>query len=126
AGLPIRSLVRAAGVARLEVDALPQGFPAGVADAALSASAHVPYGYVSSGRVCLVGSLSLPRLERFTPQTSCPRPCEGLDGEMRAPSVAGAPMERLFLKGNTAFFHMGWRAAARYVEDARAHGVDRI
>ncbi len=126
AGGPLRRLLDGTGVARVEVDALPQGFPGGVADETLAASAHVPYGYVSTGRVCLVGSLALPRLERFTPQTKCPRPCEGLDAEMRAPSVAGGTPERLRLKGNTAFFHMGWEAASRYADEALARGADRV
>lgn len=71
-----RRLLVEHGVRRVEVDNLYQGIDIDFRSLGLRPSLCIPFGYVTTGRICILGNLHLPAEQKFgTPAQPCPRPC---------------------------------------------------
>lgn len=57
-------ILKAMRVSRVEMDILPQGMEGGLTDREIPASLYIPYGFVSTGRICFPGSWGLPRRKK--------------------------------------------------------------
>lgn len=88
----------------------------------------LPYQFVSSGRICLIGATSLDTSRRFSLEAPCQRECRDFMLDLRTPDL------HLVQKGNTVF--APWRAeqlprlaaalaAGRVRRVVYASGVDR-
>ncbi|MCP4871859.1 MAG: hypothetical protein GY898_24395 [Proteobacteria bacterium] len=79
-----RALMKRFGIERIETDVPLQGLasppPGGPA-----MTAHVPWGMVASGRVCLVNAWGKPASLRFVAPKHCDAPCRRFTIELRAP-----------------------------------------
>ncbi|MBM3271202.1 MAG: hypothetical protein FJZ01_26515 [Candidatus Sericytochromatia bacterium] len=92
----LTSLLRRFGVGLVTADSLADPGPFGLAVA-------FPFQFVSSGRVCLIGSTSLETPQRFSLAAPCRRECREFMLDLRTPEWA------LVQKGNTVF--APWRGA---------------
>jgi hypothetical protein len=63
------------GIERVEFDHPPQGLDMDFRQLGLAASLYLPYGYIATGRVCMIGSLHLPAAEKFDVESICRREC---------------------------------------------------
>ncbi|MHB8983745.1 MAG: hypothetical protein ACYC4E_00120, partial [Carboxydocellales bacterium] len=71
----VRCLLKSMGVVRIELDNLLQGIDLNFPQLNLAGSLYYPYGCVTTGRACLMGSLDLPAEEKFKPRPNCRRQC---------------------------------------------------
>lgn len=89
------------GVSRLEKDLLPYGEHwSNGSEPKLNVSTYFPYGYITTGRVCLAASFTQPTEQKFTPPHRCARSCNGSAFELKGE----ASRFRIMLSGNTAFY----------------------
>jgi hypothetical protein len=90
------------GVSRFEFDNVHQGIALG--GEGISVSVYIPYGYVATGRMCMPGSMHLPREEKFTEYIGCRRECQEYTHELDSELPATRMAMRLIQRGNTIFF----------------------
>jgi hypothetical protein len=120
-----RRLLGGYGVKRTELDNLYQGIEVDFQASRLLPSLYVPFGYVTTGRICLLGNLHLQQNEKFaTPIGTCPRPClrVGIDlteGSARADAGAQAFKQA----GNTIFYRQSEALVHRGLAWARQQGA---
>lgn len=96
-------VLRAEGVEWVEVDNLRQGVRIDFGSLGLKPSVHLPFGLVTSGRVCLFAGLHQPRAAKFSPQTACQRECHRYQATMTDPAARAGDAE-LVQQGNTVFY----------------------
>lgn len=75
AGESFHRMLQALRIERIELDAPPYAVPKVFAGLELPAAVHAPFGYVSKGRMCKIGSLSLPTTQKFSSGRECRREC---------------------------------------------------
>lgn len=96
-------LLQRLGVTMLSADRLPDG------PSPLPLALHVPFEFVTSGRICAVSGLPYAEEPRkFLSDFHCPRPCRDFSLRLADPSV-GQP---LWQKGNTLYASNGEALAA--------------
>lgn len=100
-------------VTRIELDFVPQGFELEGKVLPLPMSLYIPYGFVTTGRNCMMRSLNKPVHKKFVLEgCGCSKNCQSFDQIMEKKL---SPMEsdlrsdelwkiQLFRKGNTVFF----------------------
>lgn len=88
------------GVAMASADRLPDG------PSALPLALHVPFEFVTSGRICAVSGIPFPEPRKFLVDFHCPRPCRDFSLKLHDPSH-GKP---LWQKGNTLYADNGGAA----------------
>ncbi|OAT83607.1 hypothetical protein [Desulfotomaculum copahuensis] len=104
-----RRLLSRFRVERVEFDPVPQGFDTEVGNSGFALSLYVPFGYVSTGRVCVMAALGRDEGEKFKIHLACSRQCRRYYQLMRrfyAPSLRrgnGARIE-LLRRGKTVFY----------------------
>jgi hypothetical protein len=115
-------------VGRVEVDNPLQGLAVDFAAQDIPASIYLPFGYVTTGRICLPGSLGLPPGGKFSHLGHCGRECGGTVLELKntkSPFEADRDLT-LYQRGNTIFYFQPPRQTAAGLEAAAGCGVDRI
>ena len=85
------------GVGLISADRLPDG------PSALPLALHVPYEFVTSGRMCAVSGIPFPEPKKFLSDFSCPKPCRDFSLRLHDPSVA----QPMWQKGNTLYAENG-------------------
>jgi hypothetical protein len=86
------ALLERLGVAMISADRLPDG------PSALPLALHVPFEFVTSGRICAVSGVPYPEPSRkFLVDFHCPRPCRDFSLRLADPSCKDV----LWQKGNT-------------------------
>src|SRR5262249_8897069 len=88
ASTPFLSLLRSQGVCRIASDALPQGGGL-TARSGLALSVALPFGVVTTGRICLAASLREGGPGRFEPVDRCGRECQSHLTAFEAPAASG-------------------------------------
>lgn len=89
-------------IERLELDVPPYATPQVFADLQLPTAAHAPFGYVSKGRLCKIGSLSLPTTQKFSSGRECRRECLTYVAETQR--SGNATDLETHQRGNTLFY----------------------
>jgi hypothetical protein len=110
------------GFQRMEIDLPPHFVPDAIDARGLRLTVHAPYGYCSKGRICRIGSRSLPAAQKFASGHPCQRECLKYVARMERPSPAGAGL-RTFQRGNTLFYRYSEemaRSLRTLLEDGRA------
>lgn len=120
-----RSLLKSMGVERIELDNLIQGIDLDFRQLGLEGSLYYPYGCVTTGRACLMGSLGLPAGEKFKPQPGCRRQCREYTATMAAPGVEQGDYVILH-KGNTVFYRQGESLVRQGIDMAGQCGIGRL
>ena len=115
-------------VGRVEIDNPLQGLAVDFTAQEIPASIYLPFGYVTTGRTCLPGSLGMPPAEKFSHLGQCGRECGGTVLELkntRSPFETDRGL-RLYQRGNTIFYFQPPAQAAAGLEAAAGCGVDRV
>ncbi|MFC1631666.1 hypothetical protein ACFL2I_03835 [Candidatus Omnitrophota bacterium] len=95
----IQSFVRSYGIARVEIDNLLQGINLRIPRDSLSVSLYVPYGYITTTRLCTADPFR--NIEKFSCRiSSCGKQCQRYIIELRNKDMP----KRIYKKGNTLFF----------------------
>jgi hypothetical protein len=115
-------------VGRVEVDNPLQGLAVDFTAQDILASIYLPFGYVTTGRICLPGSLGLPPGEKFSHLGRCGRECGGI---VLALKNTRSPFETdralvLYQRGNAIFYFQPPDRVSAGLEAAAACGVDRV
>jgi hypothetical protein len=123
-----RSFLEEKQVGRVEIDNPLQGLSVDFSAEGIPASIYMPFGYVTTGRICLTGSLRLPRGEKFSLLGECGRECSGAVLELQNTS---SPFEtdremKLYQRGNTIFYVQTPERISAGLEAAEGCGVDRV
>jgi hypothetical protein len=96
------AMLRRFDVRLAEVDGLPQGNDFG-ADIAMAA--YLPFGFISTARVCQAAGLGYPKSDKFQPAAPCKHECQTF---LLEHTYTNSPFEnrdqRFWLKGNTYFY----------------------
>ncbi|MBM3724167.1 MAG: hypothetical protein FJW40_01900 [Acidobacteria bacterium] len=120
-----REMLRGLGVRRVELDALPQGFDAALPPAPVSV--YLPYGFVSTSRVCQAAGLHYRKERKFQPGAPCRHECQTHQVVF---TYANSPFQnqdqQFLLKGNTYFYRQTEAAIASILALAGAGAVDRL
>ena len=99
-------------VGRVEFDNVIQGSDVDFAGTPLRGSLYTPFGFVTTGRICFIGSLAAPPERQFRVNTPCRKECRQYEHFLRrnvsampgAVGSAGIQQVELARKGNTVFF----------------------
>lgn len=125
----MKNLLKVLRVARVEMDNLPQGMAGGLADRGAPASLYIPYGFVSTGRICLTGSWGLSQGKKFTASGSyCSRMCKHYFMDMKdlGGCVDREAVKGVFQKGNTVFYRQSEKLLSGGLKESEKLGVNRI
>ena len=109
-----REKARRCNIRRLERDLLPFGELRMMAPKGLGTSVDLPFGYVSTGRVCWIASFNNPGRRKFCPLEACQGQCEGLLLELGGPQFGF----RMFQGGNTVFYLYPFSALGSFVKES--------
>lgn len=109
-------------VKRVEFDLVPQGIDLDFSRGSLKASIYYPWTYITSGRVCEIGSISLPPKKKFTLHNYCQKECADYCTTWK--SDLPFMSDEVFQKGNTVF--MKCRASIETLKCYFKKGFNRI
>lgn len=115
------------GVEMVEFDNVIQGLDMDFRELGIAGSIYLPYGYIATGRVCMIGSLGRSSREAFDVASACHRECQLYTLRFEySDSPFGNRDQEFIQRGNTYFYHQGHDdilSAARMVERL---GIARI
>lgn len=105
-------ILREYGVERIEYDCPPQGLNINTKVKDIYASAYMPFGYITTGRMCMMKFLSQDGNEKYSLEKGCVRNCQKYDQVMRKirncvygdNAECGIKNIELYRKGNTIFY----------------------
>lgn len=93
------------GVSLIETDNLPQGNDLSFADNGLGVAVYLPFGFISTSRICMAAGLHHPKSDKFQPGAPCRHECQTHLLEYQyTNSPFGNREQRFYLKGNTYFY----------------------
>ena len=93
------------GVQRVELDHLPQGTDTAFARQGIKVSVALPYGVISTSRVCQAAGLGYRPPDKFQPAAPCRHECQPPLLEYTYTTSPFANQDqRFWLKGNTYFY----------------------
>ncbi|HEY3137001.1 MAG TPA: hypothetical protein VGL29_13305 [Blastocatellia bacterium] len=115
------------GVASVELDNLPQGVDLSFAADGMKASAYIPFGFISTSRICMAAGIHYDKRNKFQPGAPCHHECQT---HLLEYGYTNTPFDnrdqKFYLKGNT-YFYVHTEAMLRTLfEQARAGLIDRI
>ena len=117
-GRSFHALLDKLGIARIELDVPPYARPQVFSSLGRDAAVHAPYAYVTKGRICKIGSLSLAPTQKFAPGRECQRECLRYAADMERPGKSADLGTQQ--RGNTMFYRhtpaMSAAAAAAIAE----------
>lgn len=96
-----REFLEEQGVHRVEFDYLDQGMEMDFNKMGVDASVYLPYSYVTTGRVCMIGSLNVRAEDKFTVFQGCGRECRAYT--VMLSSAAPFRYIEVAYQGNTVF-----------------------
>jgi hypothetical protein len=97
------------GVRSVELDNLPQGTDLGFTSRGIRVSVYLPFGFISTSRVCMAAGLHYRAPEKFQPGAPCRHECQTHQLEYTYTNSPFQNRDQTFLlKGNTYFYrHSG-------------------
>lgn len=89
------------GINRIELDLIPQGIDMDFTKTNIRATLYYPWSYITTGRVCEMGSMHLPITEKFKPGGKCNKECQKYYAKWKSdyPYIS----QNLVSAGNTVF-----------------------
>lgn len=110
---------------RLELDIPPFASPLERAVPGMRLSAHAPFGFVTTGRICRLGNLRQEPARRFAPEHGCNRECLTYCVRISRRS-AHADSLPLLQRGNTIFYRHGDSSRSALAAALAAGTIDRL
>lgn len=122
-----QGFLKHSGIGMVEVDNVVQGIDMDFKELGFAAALYMPYGFVTTGRICLFASLNQPKAKKFTVSTTCSKECQRHYAECSydAPPFTGNPFV-FFHSGNTVFYAQGEDLLRSTLLQAEAKGIERI
>jgi len=121
------SFLSSVGVESVELDNLPQGLDLDFTEAEMSAALYLPFGFISTSRICMAAGIHYPRPEKFQPAAPCHHECQT---HLLEYTYTNSPFDnrdqRFYLKGNTYFYVHSESMIRGALEQARAGLINRI
>jgi len=114
-----QELMLTLSVARLERDLPPYSDNALNITAGLKTSVYFPFGYVTTGRVCLTAALRQASKERFIPVDNCSRPCDDVAFNLEHRSFSF----QIIQNGNTVFYRYPSSMMTFLIKTAEANNI---
>lgn len=115
------------GVTSIELDNLPQGVDLSFARDGLRASAYVPFGFISTSRICMAAGLHYEKRDKFQPGALCHHECQTHLLEYTYTNTPfGNRDQKFYLKGNTYFYHHTETMLRDLFEQARTGLISRM
>ena len=116
-------------VEMIEIDNLPQGIDSNIANWGYKVAMYIPYGYVTTGRICFFQSWGLGEKDKFrTSNDLCQHLCRGQ--YLRLNNIKDLISTNsnwdLIQKGNTVFYKQKAAFLAIGLEYAQNLGINRI
>jgi hypothetical protein len=115
------------GVGLVELDNLPQGVDLSFGENGIRASAYVPFGFISTSRICMAAGIHYDKRDKFQPGAPCHHECQT---HLLEYAYTNTPFDnrdqKFYLKGNTYFYHHTDAMLRNLFEQARAGLIDRI
>ena len=100
----LRFLLRQ-GVQMIEMDNLPQGNDLSFVAHGIKIAAYLPFGFISSSRICMAAGLHHHKSDKFQPGAPCRHECQThLLEYAYTNSPFGNREQKFYLKGNTYFY----------------------
>jgi hypothetical protein len=115
------------GVDTVELDNLPQGVDLSFAENGVKASAYVPFGFISSSRICMAAGIHYDKRDKFQPGAPCHHECQT---HLLEYAYTNTPFDnrdqKFYLKGNS-YFYVHTEAMLRALfEQSRSGLIDRM
>lgn len=111
------------GVSSVELDNLPQGADLSFVENRVKASVYMPFGFISTSRVCMAAGIHYSRRDKFQPGARCQHECQThLLEYTYTNSPFGNRDQQFFLKGNT-YFYVNTEAMLRSLFDQARRGL---
>lgn len=115
------------GVGSVELDNLPQGVDLSFGETGIKASAYVPFGFISTSRICMAAGIHYDKRDKFQPGAPCHHECQT---HLLEYAYTNTPFDnrdqKFYLKGNTYFYHHTESMLRSLFEQARAGLIDRM
>jgi hypothetical protein len=115
------------GVGRVELDNLPQGIDLEFAGPQMKAAVYVPFGFISTSRICMAAGLHYPKRDKFQPGAPCHHECQA---HLLEYTYTNSPLDnrdqKFYLKGNTYFYAHTEGMLRRLFDQARMGSIDQI
>jgi len=93
------------GVSATEMDNLPQGNDLSFAQSGLGINVYLPFGFISTSRICMAAGLHYRKSDKFQPGAPCRHECQThLLEYTYTNSPFGNRDQKFYLKGNTYFY----------------------
>ena len=93
------------GVESVELDNLPQGVDLSFAQDGMKASAYVPFGFISTSRICMAAGIHYDKRDKFQPGAPCHHECQTHLLEYTYTNTPfGNRDQKFYLKGNSYFY----------------------
>lgn len=119
------AMLKRFGVRRAEIDGLPQGNE--LAGASVGLTACLPYGFISTARVCQAAGLGYRKAEKFQPAAPCKQQCQTF---LLEHTYTNSPFEnrdqRFWLKGNSYFYLHTPAMVTALLRAAREGALERL
>jgi hypothetical protein len=115
------------GVETVELDNLPQGLDLSFVADGMRASAYVPFGFISTSRICMAAGIHYAKRDKFQPGAPCHHECQTHLLEYAYTNTPfGNRDQKFYLKGNTYFYQHTEEMLRVLFEQARSGLIDRI
>ena len=119
--------LRRMGVERVELDNLPQGVDLSFVEGDIKTSLYMPFGFISTSRVCMAAGIHYSKRDKFQPGAPCHHECQA---SLLKYTYTNSPFDNrdqeFYLKGNT-YFYIHTEAMMRAVfEQSRAGLIHRL
>lgn len=93
------------GVETIELDNLPQGNDLSFSESGMKISVYLPFGFISTSRICMAAGLHYRKQDKFQPGAPCRHECQThLLEYTYTNSPFGNRDQKFYLKGNTYFY----------------------
>ena len=115
------------GVDSVELDNLPQGVDLSFAENGVKANAYIPFGFISTSRICMAAGIHYDKIDKFQPGAPCHHECQA---HLLEYAYTNTPFsnrdQKFYLKGNS-YFYVHTEAMLRSLfEQSRSGLIDRI
>ncbi len=98
-------LISRFGVETVEMDNLPQGNDLSFSESGMKISVYLPFGFISTSRICMAAGLHYRKQDKFQPGAPCHHECQThLLEYTYTNSPFGNRDQKFYLKGNTYFY----------------------
>ena len=115
------------GIRRVELDNLPQGTDLEFAGPQVKAAVYVPFGFISTSRICMAAGLHYPKRDKFQPGAACHHECQA---HLLEYTYTNSPLDnrdqKFYLKGNTYFYVHTEAMLRRLLDQARIGLIEQI